>query len=175
MNTKEIQKLVGKMQVLKFHSPVCENVKYLISDFELDVISVSKSGMLYEFEVKISRGDFKADKKKTKHIFYLHEPERGPNYFSYVCPKDLIKLDEIGAGVGLYYVDGENIIQMQAPKCLHKVLHNKIKILEKVCRVTSERQFLGGCRLSFENKEIIMRKSKYFNRPNEAPDKENYS
>lgn len=46
--TKHIQKLVGRMQVLKFHSPVCENVKYLINDFELDVVSVSKSGMLYE-------------------------------------------------------------------------------------------------------------------------------
>lgn len=162
MNTKEIQKLIGKMQVLKFHSPVCENVKYLINDFELDVISYSKSGMLYEFEVKISRGDFKADLKKRKHLFYIHLPEKGPNYFSYVCPRNLIKQSEIGTGVGLYYVDNDEVIEIQAPKRLHKIIHDKVKILEKICRVNSERQFLGSCRLTFENKEHIAKTAKYF-------------
>jgi len=154
MTTKEIQKAIGKMQVLKFHSPVCENVKYLISDFELDVISISKSGMLYEFEVKISRSDFTADKKKKKHSFYAHiAPDRSPNYFSYACPKDLIKPSEIGSGVGLYYVDGEDVIEIQSPKRRHKILHDRDKILEKICRINSERQFLGGCRMTYNNKE----------------------
>lgn len=169
--TKRIQKLIGKMQVLKFHSPVAENIKYMISDFELDVISVSKSGMLYEFEVKISRGDFKADKKKRKHDIYKAYLDRSPNYFSYVCPKDLIKLSEIGSGVGLYYVDGEDIIEVQTPKRRHKIIHDRIKILEKICRVTSERHFLGGCRLSFENKEHIKKVAKYFKPATAAPDK----
>ena len=157
--------LIGKMQVLKFHSPVAENIKYLISDFELDVISVSKSGMLCEFEVKISRGDFKADAKKRKHVFYSQKPELSPNYFSYACPKDLIKVSEIGTGVGLYYVDNGEVIEVQAPKRLHAKIHDRIKILEKICRVNSERQFLGACRLTYENKELIKRTAKYFTKP----------
>ena len=34
---------------------------------ECDVISISKSNYIYEYEVKISRSDFKADFKKPKH------------------------------------------------------------------------------------------------------------
>lgn len=153
MTTSQIQKEIGKMQVLKFHSPVCENVKYLINDFELDVMSVSKSGMLYEFEVKISRSDFLADKKKRKHDFYKLFPEHQPNYFSYACPTDLIKLNEIGSSVGLYYVDENGVTEIQSPKIIHKNLHNKNKILEKICRVTSERHFLNGCRMTYNNKK----------------------
>lgn len=152
MKTKDIQIEIGKMQVLKFHSPVCENVKYLINDFELDVISVSKSGMLYEFEVKISRSDFLADKKKKKEQFYIHYPDRRPNYFSYACPIDLIKQNEIGSNTGLYYVDENGVTEIQAPKRIHKILHDKTKILEKICRITSERQFLNGCRMTYQNK-----------------------
>lgn len=152
MNTKEIQKQIGKMQVLKFHSPVCENVKYLINDFELDVMSVSKSGMMYEFEVKISRSDFLADKKKRKHDFYKLFPFRQPNYFSYCCPHDLIKLNEIGSNVGLYYVNENGVEEIRSPKIIHKSLHDRNKILEKICRITSERHFLDGCRMTFNNK-----------------------
>lgn len=168
--TKHIQKLVGRMQVLKFHSPVCENVKYLINDFELDVVSVSKSGMLYEFEVKISRADFKADFKKSKHLWLTKYPERGPNYFSYVCPEGLIKVSEIGSGVGLYYVKGDEIEEVQAPKRRHKFIHDRLKILEKIARVTAERHFLGSCRLTFENKEHIAKVSKYFKPVSPGPD-----
>jgi len=153
MTTKDIQKAIGKMQVLKFHTPVCENVKYLIGDFELDVVSISKSGMLYEFEVKISRSDFMADKKKRKHIFYTERPDRSPNYFSYACPKDLIKPSEIGSGVGLYYIDGEDVIEIQSPKRRHKIIHDINEISKKICRINSERQFLGGCRMTYDNKE----------------------
>lgn len=153
MTTKQIQLAIGKMQVLKYHTPVCENVKYLIDEFELDVMSVSKSGMLYEFEVKISRSDFLSDKKKRKHNYYITYPERQPNYFSYACPTDLIKLNEIGSSVGLYYVDENGVTEIQSPKRIHKTLHDKNKILEKICRITSERQFLNGCRMTYNNKK----------------------
>lgn len=160
--TKDIQRLVGKMQVLKFHNPVCENVKYLINDFEIDVMSVSKSGMLYEFEIKISRGDFKADLKKRKHWWLEKMPEKGPNYFSYVCPDGLIKVGEIGAGVGLYYVVNGEIVEIRTPKRRHKHIHDPLKVMEKICRVYSERYFLGSSRVTFEGKEHAARVAKYF-------------
>lgn len=156
--TKQIQKAIGKMQALKFHNPVAENIKYLVNDFELDVISLSKSGMLYEFEVKISRGDFLRDsKKKRKLEFYKMYPERCPNYFSYACPAGLIKVSEVASGTGLYYVDEDDVQEIQAPKRIHKNLHDKNKIFEKVCRVISERQFLGSCRMTYNNKDKNIR------------------
>lgn len=70
MTTKEIQKAIAKMQVLKFHPIVCENIIPLYK-WEMDVMSISKSSMMYEFEVKVSRGDFKADFKKEKEIMMI--------------------------------------------------------------------------------------------------------
>lgn len=154
MNTKEIQKLICINQVMKYHNPVCENVKFLFSDFELDVLSVSKVGMVYEFEVKISRGDFKADAKKRKHQFYQSHINNSPNYFSYVCPKDLISKNEIAQNVGLYYIIDNELVEIQSPKRRHNTILDKTKIMEKVCRVTSERNYLGACRLTFENKKL---------------------
>lgn len=157
--TKQIQMLVGRMQVMKFHNPVCENVSHLLPYSELDVVSISKSGMMYEFEVKISRSDFLADKKKKKHAAYSLLPEslgnsRCPNYFSYVCPNGLIKPEEIAAHTGLYYVDGEKVIEIKKPKIMQQFIHNKKEIIEKISRVYSERHFLGMCRLTLLNKQI---------------------
>lgn len=63
MSTKEIQQAICKHQVLKYHPIVCENISPNM--YEHDVLSVSKSGYTYEFEVKISRQDFLKDAKKS--------------------------------------------------------------------------------------------------------------
>lgn len=161
MTTKEIQKLIGIRQVIKFHNPVCENVKYLFNDEEIDVLSVSSSGMLYEFEVKISRSDFLSDKKKKKHNYYFYHPNNSPNYFSYVCPKDLIQLNEINESFGLYYVNNRELIEIRKPKIRHRNIYDIKRIMEKVCRVYAERTFLGMCRLTLKNKEIREKNKEY--------------
>lgn len=157
--TNKIQLAIGRMQVLKYHSPVCENVGLLSLSIEMDVVSISKSSMVYEFEVKVSRSDFKADAKKRKWEHY-DEPSNqriAPNYFSYVCPKDLIQISEIPKYAGLYYyLDGE-ILQIRKPKRMHKVECNKREALEKISRITSERHFLGCARLTYENNLIKKR------------------
>jgi len=61
MNAKTIQMAVGQMQVLNFHSPVCENISMGFE--EMDLMSVSKAHLLYEFEIKISKSD--TELKKT--------------------------------------------------------------------------------------------------------------
>jgi hypothetical protein len=173
MTTKKIQLLIGKMQVLKFHSPVCENLKYLLdfNSWKMDVVSLSKAGMLYEFEVKISRSDFKVDAKKRKHQFYKSDEfsiveKWTPNYFSYACPKDLITVDEIPDYAGLYYCKDEEVKEIRKPKRLHKLMHDRIKILEKVCRVNQERQFLGSCLLTYNNRLIREKNRQVLNENN---------
>lgn len=159
--TKTLQKAIGKMQVLKYHNPVCENIGALLLYIEMDVMSISKAGLIYEFEVKISEADFKADAKKRKWKYYLKEgyEKFTPNYFSYVCPKDMISISEIPDYAGLYYYDDGDLIECRKPKRIHKEKCDKKHIIEKVSRITSERHFLGCARLTYENNLIKSRNS----------------
>lgn len=140
------------MMVLCYHI-VCENIQVL-HRWEYDVLSVSLSGMVHEFEVKISRSDFKADFKKNKLQLYSSfgiNTTVIPNYFSYVCPEGLIKVEEIPIYSGLYYAKDGEIICIKEPKRLHKIKHDRSRIVNKIARVVSERLYLGKCRLTYEN------------------------
>lgn len=150
--TKNIQQLICKSEVLKGHIP-CENVKYLFSDWELDVISLNKNGFLTEFEVKVSLSDFKADFKKSKWKFYnLKIESLTPNYFYYVCPSGLINEKDLPKHFGLIYVS-ENVLKVvKKANFIHKNKHEPIKILKKFLTVKTQRQYLGGCLLTIKNK-----------------------
>lgn len=113
---------------------VIENL-YVFS-WESDKLIKTKSGLIYEFEIKISRSDFKNDfKKKDRHIIlegvqthlpifetlnpiyqkmyeknYLVSNFKKPNYFYYAVPDGLITVDEVPEYAGLIYIipdDGE--------------------------------------------------------------------
>lgn len=84
--------------------------------WEMDIARVNKNKMLYEYEIKISRADFLADKKnkKNKHTLYASTKSARkdqenwvssfvPSQFYYVCPTDLIKIEELPAFAGLIY------------------------------------------------------------------------
>lgn len=153
--TKDIQIELCKNQVLKGHL-VCENIRPLFN-WEFDVCSVSKYEMVYEFEVKISRSDFKADSKKNKHSHYSNfgtHTKLTPNYFSYVCPDGLISITEIPSYSGLYYFSDGILTEIKAPRRLHGVKHDINRILNKMLRMKCERQYLGMCRLTYENKKV---------------------
>jgi hypothetical protein len=114
----------------KKHSPISSKVK--ISGLqECDVISVSKSDYIYEYEIKISRSDFKKDfiKEKHNHIInekftYIRKKEllfRVCNYFNYVVPKDLISPDEVPEYAGLIYINEDFTFEIvKKPKLIHK-------------------------------------------------------
>jgi len=157
MKTKDIQKLIGKYCILKGHSPVAENIKYLDFGWEGDLISMTKSGYLWEYEVKVSMNDFYADAKKIdKHYAYkLGREKNSPNYFSYVCPDKLIPVNKIPEYAGLFYMIENEIKEIKSPKLLHKLKHDKMSIMEKCLRVYCERHFLGSCLLTYLNKEKV--------------------
>lgn len=149
------------MEVLK-HSLPCENVSTVFGSYEADVVSINKSGMITEFEVKISRADFLADRKKAKWKFYeLLIENRIPNRFYYVCPSGLIKTNEIPAFSGLLNIslDGEIEIIKQAP-LIHRFKHDKNKITNRLFRILAERTYLGACRMTYENKKTKERNFK---------------
>lgn len=90
------------------------------------MISVTKAGLIVEYEIKISRSDFRADFKKIRHRILdsrkINEPHRGAAYFYYAVPRDLVRTTEVPDHAGLIYCDPVFQIVKQAPR-LHS---NKI-------------------------------------------------
>lgn len=118
--------------------------KYVVNNlfvfgWESDYLCLTKSGYFYEAEIKISRSDFKQDKKKKleKHLLLENKEanELKPNYFYYAVPQDLILVDEIPEYAGLIYITDSfpyiNIVK-QAPE-LHrnKVDASKLNLGDK--------------------------------------------
>lgn len=160
--TKDIQFAICKYLSSKGHEHLCENFGHIL--FEMDVASLSKSNMLHEFEIKISRSDFLADKNKRKKyglakfdIYgnpFTHE-ERCPNYFYYVCPEKLISENEIPSFAGLYYVNENMDVELvKAPKKIHNMPSDRVKILNKMLRMSSQRKYLGGTMMTYKNRLI---------------------
>jgi len=124
MRAVEIQEILMHHWFSNGHSPITTNFQGGGLS-ECDVISVSKAGLIYEFEIKRSRNDFNADFKKVhKHRMLAEKDatveyavwEKGqktekmetyiniPSYFYYVCIEDLIPKDKIPEYAGLIYV-----------------------------------------------------------------------
>lgn len=86
---------------------------YYLGSFECDVLKVSKAGHTYEYEIKVSKADFKKDFEKKRRINYLTKETKTKhdillegsrvNRFYYVVPEGLIKPDSVPSGLGLIY------------------------------------------------------------------------
>lgn len=133
--SKNIESAMCMFLYLKGHSPISTHVTIsLIS--ECDVISVSKSDFIYEYEIKISRSDFKKDFLKEKHTYIINENHtqtvRGElfyhtcNYFNYVVPRDLISPEEVPEYAGLIYFNEDlSFDVIKKPRLLHKTKANQ--------------------------------------------------
>ena len=121
MTSTDIQKILI-VRYLNSNKYVCSNAFF--GSIEMDFCLITQSRYFTEFEIKISRSDFFADKKKEeKHLLYSGKKDKGfiPNRFYYVCPKGLIDKSEVPTYAGLLYVDGNYIssVEKLAPM-LHK-------------------------------------------------------
>lgn len=136
--SKNIEASLCMYLYLKGHSPISTHVT--ISQMsECDCISISKSDYIYEYEIKISRADFKKDFTKIKHTNIINENytkvRKGetfyllPNYFSFVTPKDLIKIEEVPDYAGLIYMNEDGSFEViRKPKLLHSTKANDLFI-----------------------------------------------
>ena len=129
--SKNIESALVMYLYEKSHSPITTRFTGMGLQ-ECDVISVSKSDYIYEYEIKISRQDFKKDFLKEKHNHILNEKftyvRKGEqlfrvcNYFNYVVPKDLISVEEVPEYAGLIYINEDFTFEIvKKPKLLHKV------------------------------------------------------
>lgn len=154
--TKEIQQAICKAEIQKGNL-VAENFNYFFTG-ELDVISVSKSGYVSEYEVKVSRSDFKADAKKSKwQYFDSLITKLIPNYFTYVCPIGLIQETDIKPYMGLIWFEDDTLVIIRKPKRIHNEKADFIKLLTKLCRVNNWKAYFGAQKLTILNRQIKAR------------------
>jgi hypothetical protein len=155
MTEKSIVDILGKYLVIAGHKVVCPNVNFMFEG-QQDLLSVTGRGLVIEYEVKISRSDFRRDAKKWKAVAFDNVEvyaQNLPNRFFYVCPEGLIKVEELPAYAGLWYIiDGNPVIQKEAP-LIHKGKHDLSKIYKKVITLYQQRHFLGGCLMTYKNRE----------------------
>ena len=133
--SKNIEAALSMHLYEKQHSPITTRFTGMGLQ-ECDVISVSKSDYIYEYEIKTSRADFKKDFIKEKHTHMINESStkvvRGqtlyllPNYFTFVVPFGLVSEEEVPEYAGLMYMnDDSSFTVVKKPKLLHKVKANE--------------------------------------------------
>lgn len=102
---------------------------YLNSYYEMDLVGLRPSGFIDEFEIKLSRSDFAADRKKTLDFqnkgqqFKLEALERGEldvNHFWYVTPPGLLDVTkDLPSFAGLIEI-GTDVRVVKFPDRLHR-------------------------------------------------------
>lgn len=123
LSSKIIRKLYSNLCSRYF--PIVPN-SYVYA-WESDLLAISKTNYATEYEVKISRNDFKADfKKDKKHQFisdafkYKFSSYELPNYFYYATPPGLLNKSEIPPYAGLIEV-GIGVSYVKRAPVIHKL------------------------------------------------------
>lgn len=99
----------------------CSNMTSATHGEQPDVLGIAAYGESILIEVKVSRSDFLADKKKP----WRKNPQQGiGDYRVFLTPKGLLKPDEIPYGWSLWEVHGKT-------KPILKIIKGKVKVLKK--------------------------------------------
>lgn len=106
--------------------------------YEMDVMRLNQKGMVTEYEIKISKADFKNDAKKGGNFFGKMTTKYGKyeegkskcNRFYYVVPKDLISVSELPKFAGLiyFYEDTNKFEIVKNAPLMHKRKHFKTEL-----------------------------------------------
>ncbi len=103
---------------------------------EADVLVLRKSGATLEFEVKVSREDFRADFRKTeKHEQMKRGHPQGPQYFFYACEPGIINADDVPAYAGLVHIVRHYYPNISNTVMLHK---DQIEVVKAAPRLHKE-------------------------------------
>lgn len=168
LDSKEITRILSTHLFELKHTPICANFQTLNLQ-ECDVISVSPSGYLFEFEIKTSVSDFKADFKKTvKHdrlnngdgVFYPPKNKLGEqrtefllcSYFWYVCPACLIREDMVPEYAGLIWIHYDGRIEYRKPCPQIHAVKADTRILLKIAHNLTQKHLFGSSYTTYAQK-----------------------
>lgn len=177
MNTKELE---DELSIYLFtDSTKCICKRFVGAGYsEMDVVKVTSTDYIYEYELKVSRSDFLKETKnynenidrrkyiKHKLMKSIYESIKSKskskktyntaNKYFFVCPKDLIKIDELLPYQGLIYYD-ENKKSFQIIKdavFLHKIKINNNTIFRMLKTLSEREVFNGKSKMTYINKLI---------------------
>ena len=129
MNEHSIQNALFSWLQAKKHVLITPNVG-LFGRYESDLISVTASGFVYEFEIKTSRADYMAEfrRKKRKHIYLSGGAtfqKYTPNSFYFVFPETVFtgwNNQEVPVYAGVLLIGkGGTVKQLKNAKRLHNL------------------------------------------------------
>lgn len=172
MTEKQIQDILESDLSGKGHLAVLPNCFVFGNGNESDLVSITRTQYIWEYEIKVSRSDFYADKQKRRHKLYS-DPEhyhwdnkshKKPNRFYYVTPKGLMLEDSkaIPAYAGLIEVElvtypDETIYLANVVKTAPLLHKEKIPfdVLLKVGRMLSYRYWDARTRRRNERETLL--------------------
>lgn len=112
---------------------------------ECDLFRITHSDYVFEYEIKVSRGDFFADFKKESRDCRKHEMlatgtgDNCPNRFFYVVPEGMISKEECPKYAGLLYYSGSRWFDVQKNAPLIHKRKVSFEVYRDVCRTLSSR------------------------------------
>lgn len=115
------------------------NIKYKVDNifvfnWESDLFIQRTNGYCTEYEVKVTKEDFKQDFKKKKHELFSSVKsgeikEKCPNKFYYAVPENLISISDVPEYAGLIYVTKHSLKEIKRAPFLHKQVYELEKDL----------------------------------------------
>lgn len=153
------QNILNRLRLEYMSNPVYEIANLFVFSWESDFLLKTKAGYWYEVEVKISRSDFKNDRKNKPEKFDIIEGRKSglrPNYFSYCVPEHLLDkvADLIPSYAGICKVNSHGHIGIvRMPRQLHgeKISDDSLNLLEKFYYNYS------NLRWKYDNKDAIIK------------------
>lgn len=121
------------MRFVESHAYDCIIPNFFVDGYEMDLFVLKKSGVLVEYEIKISRADFFNDfKKGTKHQRMV-EKKCAANKFFFVVPEGLVQPNEVPDYAGLvYFYGGRRMGVIKNADTLHKERYPGRELLHKL-------------------------------------------
>lgn len=134
----------------KHHQFVIPNSRDLFH-WECDLLSVTRSDFVHEYEIKLNRADYNRDSKKRKH-HWLGDSHRSPAYFWYATYQFEIEPPKNAGWLYVWYNEARSIFEVDVKKNAPRISGWKIPEKTKVdiARLLSYRiknyygQFLRG-------------------------------
>lgn len=131
---------------------------YYWFDYEMDICKITQSGYIVEYEIKISRADYKADFNKNFYGYTKHDMLRsgkGANRFYFVVPENLVQISEVPEHCGLIYYSEYKITIIKNAKLLHR---NHFTNYKRVAHKLADREgFLQRKLINLRNKNNYLK------------------
>jgi hypothetical protein len=122
----KVQRAMFKPLADRGYSHVTPNVH--LYGWESDVVAITSSGYLVEYEIKLSRSDFQRDRRKSRHaaLMKCYKGSKGkrsgsvPSRFLYATTPGLVSPNDLPEYAGLTYVSPDGLDKQESAPRLTK-------------------------------------------------------